>query len=452
MKFMKFGKVLLISALAAGVALSITSCLQSYATGYLYITGTVTAGSGGDGIISGFVVDHNTGKLNPIHGLPISSGGANPVRAVLIAGSRFLYVLNRGVNSSGGSTCTTADPCQNSNITEYAVGGNGILTAEETFYTQGINPFRLIADTSGNFIFVLDHDAPDSAAYTGITPTLQNPNSCFDALGTNTPSCGDITVFNVNQTTGRLSLVINSAVSSASKTSLPYFPVPASPIDFSLSSGYVLTLAGTPAVGDSVFPYTYNSSNGELSINQNTAQPLGIFQATAITNGNGYIYVLDDEGTDVPGSGATSQILPFSIGSGGSLQAQTGGVVPDDPTMQNPIFLLVESKNKFLYVANQGNNTQGTNTDSGYAGYVIDPSTHQLSFISGEPFGSGSGPQCLVEDPSDQFIYSADYNDSSVTGRVVDPNSGVLNSMVGSNGTFALQGPATWCLMDGRTN
>ena len=48
------------------------------------------------------------------------------------------------------------------------------------------------------------------------------------------------------------------------------------------------------------------------------------------------------------------------------------------------------------------------------AGYVIDPTTKQLSFIAGEPFGSGSGPQCLVEDPSDQFIYSADYNDSSI--------------------------------------
>ena len=72
--------------------------------------------------------------------------------------------------------------------------------------------------------------------------------------------------------------------------------------------------------------------------------------------------------------------------------------------------------------------------------------------FAGEPFGSGSGPQCLVEDPSDQFIYTANFNDSNVTGRVVDPNSGVLNSMVGSSGTFALQGPATWCLVDGRTS
>ena len=164
MKFTKFGKALLMSALSVAVVLGISSCVQSYTVGYLYVTGTITAQPGGNGIITGFNIDHNTGKLNPIDGLPVSSGGANPVRAILVTGSRFLYVLNRGANSTGGSDCTTADPCQNANITEFTVGGNGILTPQETFYTQGINPFRLIGDASGNFLFVLDHDAPSSSS------------------------------------------------------------------------------------------------------------------------------------------------------------------------------------------------------------------------------------------------------------------------------------------------
>jgi hypothetical protein len=451
MKFTKFGKALLMSALSASVALSVTSCQQSYTVGFLYVTGTVTAKSGNNGIISGFKIDHNTGKLNPINTLPVSSGGANPIRAVLVTGSRFLYVLNRGVNSTGSANCTTADPCQNSNIQEFAVGGNGVLTPQETFYTQGINPFRLIGDSSGNYLYVLDHDAPDSTAYNGVTPTAPAQNSCQLALGGSTTSCGDITAFQVNQTTGRLSIVVNAQVTSASGAALPYFPVPANPIDFTLTGGYVLTLSGTPSSGDTVFPYTYSSSSGQLTINQNTAQPLSISQGTAIVNGTGYVYVLDNEATLVAGSGAVSQILPFTVGSGGALQAQTGGAVPDDPTLANPIYLLVESKGKFLYVANQGNNTQGTNAQSGLAGYVIDPSTHQLSFIPGEPYGSGAGPQCLVEDPSDQFIYSADFNDSSVSGRVVDPNSGALNNLR-VTATYPVQGPATWCLVDGRTS
>ena len=74
MKFTKFGKALLISALSAAVALSITSCVESYTVGYLFVTGTVTSQSGGNGIISGYHIDHNTGKLTTVHGLPISSG------------------------------------------------------------------------------------------------------------------------------------------------------------------------------------------------------------------------------------------------------------------------------------------------------------------------------------------------------------------------------------------
>jgi 6-phosphogluconolactonase len=448
MKFTKFGKAVLISAISAVVALSITSCVESFTVGYLYVTGTVTNQSNGNGILSGYQIDHNTGKLVVINGLPVSSGGANPVRAVLITGSRFLYVLNRGTNSSGGSTCTTADPCQNANITEFAVGGDGILTAQETFFTQGINPFRLLGDPTGNFLFALDHDAPDSNAITG---GAAKTNSCTEALGAATTSCGDVTAFTVNQTTGRLSLIVNAQVTSASGAALPYFPVPANPIDFSLVSGFVITLAGTPATGDAAFPYTYSTTTGQLTVNQNSTQPLGISQGTAMVPGSGFLYVLDNEGTLVPGSGATSQILPYSVGTNGALQAQTGGAVPDDPTLANPIYLLVESKGKFLYVANQGNNVQGTNSGSGLAGYVIDPTTHQLSFIAGEPYGSGSGPQCLVEDPSDQYILSADFNDSEATFRVVDPNSGALNNpRVTSQVT--LEGPATWCLINGRTS
>src|SRR3974390_2918434 len=147
MKFTKFGKALLMGALSTGVILGVTSCVRSYTVGYIYVTGTVTAQSTGTGIISGYKIDHNTGFLTPIKTLPVSSGGANPDRAVLVHGSRFLYVLHQGTNAQGGTTCTTANPCQNSNVAEFAVGGNGSLTYQQTFYTQGINPTRILADT-----------------------------------------------------------------------------------------------------------------------------------------------------------------------------------------------------------------------------------------------------------------------------------------------------------------
>jgi 6-phosphogluconolactonase (cycloisomerase 2 family) len=456
MSFRKFGKALLIGALSAGVVFGVTSCVESYTVGFLYVTGTVTASTGDTGIVSGFKIDHNTGKLSPINGLPVASGGANPVRAVLIAGSRFLYVLNRGVNAEGNGDCTTTDPCQGSNITQFVVGGNGILTPQETFFTEGINPFRLIGDSTGNFLIALDHDAPSSAA-------------CQEALGSSVTSCGDVTIFQIDQTTGRLSVVQNAAVTSANCPSsllpcpLTYFPVPADPVDFVLSSGYVLTLSGSATQtsfpyngGSLVWPYAYNSTTGQLTVSSNSSQPLGITGGNAIISTDGVIYVLDNQPITVTFNGnsvtSPSQILPYTLGTGGALQSETTGIIPDDPTLSNPIQLLVESKGNYLYVANNGNNVTGTNVpeDEIAAFYINRTPAYQLSFVAGEPFGSGSGPQCIVEDPSDQFIYEANLYDSSITGRVLDPNSGELDNMRVTS-TYSLQGPATWCLVDGRT-
>lgn len=439
MKFTKSGKALLMSALSAGLILGISSCVQSYTVGYLYVTGTVTAQSGNNGIISGFRIDHNTGFLRPIHQFPVASGGSNPVRAVLLPGSRFLYVLNRGVNAEGNSNCTTADPCKNANITQFAVGGNGILTPQQTFFTQGINPFRLLADTTGGFLLALDHDAPSSTA-------------CQLALGPKVTSCADITVFKIDSTTGRLSLVTNAQVTSASGTQLTYFPVPSNPIDFVMAPGFVLTLSGTPATGDSVFPYTYGS-NGQLTLNQNTSQPLGISQATTIVNAGGNVYVLDNEPPNPNPNGAVSQILLFTVGTGGALQAQTSGVVPDDPSLADPVWVIQESKAKFVYVANAtGNPAVSTNPGGGIAGYsLVSSPTLQLTPTTPPAWGMGSGPQCLVEDPSDQYVYTANMNDSTVTGRLVDPNAGVLNTLT-KGSKFNLAGPPTWCLVNGRTD
>ncbi len=461
MKFMKFGKALAMGALSVAVVFGVTSCVESYTVGYLFVTGTVTASSGNNGIISGFKIDHNTGRLTPINTLPVASGGANPVRAVLTLGSRFLYVLNRGVTASGSPDCygTGANACLNSNITQFIVGGNGTLTPQETFYTSGVNPFRLIADPGGNFLFVLDHDAPDNA----------NPSStdnCALALGTSVTTCGDITVFKIDQNTGRLSLVVNAQVTAVSSAQpITYFPVPANPVDFLISNGSVLTLAGAPnptsypyVGGTLAFPYNYSGTTGQLTLSQNSVQPLGVKQATAMVSAGGVIYVLDNEPLSVTFNGvvttSASQLLPFTLGTGGALQAEPGGAIPDDAQQQlsNPIYIMIESKGKFIYLANQGNNTTGFNPESGIAGYTITTApAYQLSFIGDEPFGSGSGPQCLVEDPSDQFIYTADEYDSTVTGRVVNPETGDLTGLRVTS-DYKLQGPASWCLVDGRTS
>jgi 6-phosphogluconolactonase (cycloisomerase 2 family) len=449
MKFRKFGKTVLTAALSSAIVFSLSSCVRSFTSGYLYVTGTVTATPNGNGIISGFKIDNNNGKLTVMHGLPVASGGANPVRIVLPTGGRFVYVLNKGTNAAGGNTCTAADPCTTANITQFVIGANGILTPQQTFYTQGLNPFRLIADASGNFLMALDHDAPSSTYCATVVPGAT--------------SCGDISVFAINQTTGRLTLVTNTQLTASSGTQVTYFPVPANPIDFTFAaSSYVMTLSGEPGAttGQTVYPYSYSSSSGQLTVSQSTPQvitngsglPMG--QGTAIVYAGAKIYILDNESITVTASGSTttspSQILPYTVGTNGALQSLTGGAVPGDPTLASPIYLIVESKGKFLYVVNQVG--ASSSTGAGIAGYSISPQDAELSVDPGSPWGTGAGPQCLLEDPSNQYIYTANATDSTVTGRLLDPNSGALRQLQGSTGTFPLTGPATWCVATGRTN
>ena len=450
MKFRKFGTTVLTAALSSAMVFSLSSCVRSFTVGYMYVTGTVTATPSGNGIISGFKIDNNTGRLIPMHGLPVSSGGANPVRAVLLTGGRFVYVLNKGVNANGTADCTTATPCSGSNITQFVVGGNGILTPQETFFTQGTNPFRLIADTSGNFLMALDHDAPSNAYCGTIVP--------------GSTACGDITIFAINATTGRLSLVTNAQLTASTGSQVTYFPVQNAPIDFTLASGYIMTLAGTPTAsfadvpaagqGQTIYPYSYNATNGQLTVTSNLTTITNgagdlTGQASAIIYASSKVYVLDNE--IAPTSTTPGQIIPYTIGTNGALQSQTGGPVADDPNQSSPIYLIAESKGKFLYVANQAGASGGT-TGAGITQYTIDPSSSTLTESSGSPYGTGANPQCLLEDPSNQYIYTANQGDSTITGKLLDPNSGALNQMRGSSGTFALTGPASWCVTTGRTN
>jgi 6-phosphogluconolactonase len=449
MKFRKFGKALLMSAVSVGLVLGVTSCVQSFTVGFLFVTGTSTAGNG-EGIISGFKIDHNTGNLVPIHGMPVATAGSFPGRAVLADGSRFVYVLNQGVDHDLGGPCTAATvTCDGANIAQFAVGGTGVLSFQENYFSQGMNPFRIIRDGQPSFIDVLVAVAPSSA-------------SSALALGAGVTSCGDITAFKIDQATGRLTLLVNAQVTSSTGNPLPYFPVPANPIDFDITGSSLFTLSGTPATGDVVFPYAFSGATGQLTINQNSSQPIGAKQATAIVATSLAVYVLDNEpltvqsdnGAGFPPATYLSQILPFTAGSGGALEAQTGGAVPDDTSQFNPVFLIAESKGKWVYLANHGSTTGGTVAQSGVVGYQTDPSTHQLIPMAQGTVGMGSGPVCLLEDPSNQYVYAANFNDSTVTGRRLDANSGVLQGLKEKTAaqTFKLEGPANWCLVSGRTS
>jgi 6-phosphogluconolactonase (cycloisomerase 2 family) len=274
---------------------------------------------------------------------------------------------------------------------------------------------------------------------------------------------GDITVFNIDPNTGRLSVVTNQQQQNSSGTQLTYFPVGCAPVDFTVTSGYVMTAdAGSTSNNDvqTVFPYALNSSNGQLTFTQNSPLVMGTTSMSTISTAQGsslsgskYVYILD-AGVNC-GSGQTppycsGEILPFTVGANGALQALTNGAVANDSTAANPVSLVVDSKAKYLFVVNGGPTSGITNPTSQITAWTIDPTNGTLQHIAGEPFGSGSGVNCIFEDPSNQYIYTTSFNDSLITGRILDPNSGNL-TLLRRGSQFNTVGNTTWCAVSGRT-
>src|SRR5579875_891931 len=234
MKFRNFGRIAL--ALSASLALGFgaQSCNYDYTAAYVIVTGSQY------NQVTSYKEDNNTGFLNAAPGNPQSSGGDNPIRAQLLTGGRYFYVLNQGkpaTDASGNITWTGA------NISLFSIGGDGSVHYQISYPSQGLGSRRMALSVSGNYLYVLDQYQPlgSSSTVTPASPTKSASFPCYDATSNVYRPAGDISVFSIDSATGRLSVVQNTQQQNSLGTPLSYFPIGCSPIDFVLQSGDLYT-------------------------------------------------------------------------------------------------------------------------------------------------------------------------------------------------------------------
>lgn len=436
MKFKKSGQVLLALVVSLGLCLSVTSCTVDYTVAYFYVTGAQY------NQIGAFKVANNTGNLTNIPGSPFGSGGTYPLREIVSTTGRYLYVLNAGAIPTGAATYN------GSNIAVFSVGGNGVLAPQQTYTSQGNGPIRFAFSSTGAYLYVLDQYAPvNGNQISSSTQSATFPCPDPTASGVYHP-VGDITAFSVNTTTGRLSLITNNQQQNSTGTQLPYFPVGCNPIDFKVSAAYVLTADAGPEPTtqnyQTIFEYAINGASGQLTLTQNTELVTNADHISTIGTdaASHYVYVVDS---------GNNQIFSYTIGTNGILQSVTSSPFSNSQSVTgNPIALTSDSKSKFLYVADAGPSTALGQANSQISGFTI-ATNGVLAQISGAPFPTGSSPQCILEDPSNQYLYTADGTSNTVTGHVLDPNSGVLTDLR-NNTSYATVGTPTWCVASGHTD
>jgi 6-phosphogluconolactonase (cycloisomerase 2 family) len=433
MKFRKFGQISLALAVSLAMGLGVTSCSTDHAVGYFYVTGTQY------NQISGFRIDNNLGNLTPVPNSPFGSGGYNPIKALVTNAGRFLYVLNAGCGATSQAPCPAGTPADDTgaNISLFTIGGKGAISFQAAYTSQGNQPIALMTDSSGAHLFVLDSTVPD-------------PTNCVAYVSGNPATiCGDITAFNIDPNTGRLSLITNQqSKNPITGTNLSYFPVGSSPINFALTASntfvYVIENGSGSSADPSQAVFVYGQSGGQLTLTQNTPIPTGATELTYIYASSKYVYLIDAQ------NGLTAgQILPYTVGTNGALQSLVGGAVDNTGTVANPGPMIVDHSNKFLYLTDMGPNLTATSEASSVSAFFIDPTTGRLTPLATTvPFGSGSSPRCILEDPSNQYLYTANYADSTVTGAVINSATGTLTNLRKAT-SFATTGQPTWCVASG---
>jgi len=386
MKLSRIGRIARALIVSMAVVLGMSAC-GGYTVGFMWVAGTQY------NQIVGFKIDDYTGNLTTMVNSPYPSGGVNPVVVAVRVGGNYVFVVNKGTYNSKG--ISNGD----GNVAVFAVGEDGVLTFQNTYTTSGNSPVWASTDGTGTYLYVLDSQAPDYA----------------------TTGNGDITVFGIDGGTGRLQLIPNQLIKNSAGQQLNYFEVGKAPTQFRVGGQCLYTMDS----GDqTIYPYGLGSG-GQLTIEPNTAIPLGTVNATSLNVYGNSVYITD-AGSALSTGGS---IIPYTPGPGCSLSVQADGAVANLPLTSDPVYSMTDSKGKFLYVLNQ-RSTNSLNANSTISAFVIEQ-TGQLQPISDpdNPYPVGSGPVCMVEDPSNQYVYTSNSIDGTVTGKYINQNTGQLSNL-----------------------
>jgi 6-phosphogluconolactonase (cycloisomerase 2 family) len=422
MKFSSIGRLSMALFASLALGLGMTAC-GGGTIGYMWVLGQQY------NQIAGFKVDQYSGNLTQVPGAPFSSNGSVPVSIVLKSGGRYVYVINQGTggSASGQGSAQT--------IALYSVGGDGTLTFQQKYASQGYVSQWAQMDSTGTYLYVLDKYSPGLNAATGL----------YDAP--NTDGNGSITVFAADPTTGRLSLVTN-AQTQVGGVNTPFWEVGPDPIMSKSQGGCLYTVNSGLINGvQTVTPFSIGTNGqlvftttGNIVVNSTTSVTTNI---TSINGSGSYMFLTD---------AANNVLYGYQTGGSCNLSPLNGGTTANLTGTSNPMYSLIDTSGKYLYVVNQSTTSTNVTTPfSSISAFSITPGNQELQPVPGAPFTVGSGPVCIVEDPSSQYIYTSNHNDGTVTGKSFDPTHGTLSQLT-KGSTFAATGLAGCLIISGSIN
>lgn len=401
MKLTRFGQGCLAVAASTALGLGIASCSPDQTIDYLFVTSNSASGSGGNGQISSYHVDSQSGVISKVSGSPVSSQGVNPVAEVASPSAQYLYVANHGTN----------------NIAQFIIGTDGQLSFGHSYSTPGLEPTALAINTAGTLLFVLDYYGPGfSDTNPGPGVLVVYPISSDGTLGTPVSSGGlSYTTLQCFPTGVAVSAngnyVYVSNTNSVIVTTSP--PTTSTPPATPASCPTQGTISGFQV-----------SSSGVLTAATGSPFPAGTTPTgIAIDLTSRFLYTTDS---------VQNQIIAYQILGGGMLSPRPNGPFT---TGIFPVNLVIDPRDKYLYVSNYN--------ASSISAYTISQSDGQPSALASSSFNTGDpGPTCILVDPAfGRFVYSSLSQFNAVAAARLDPNTGELTGI--QNAPYDVSGVAT---------
>ncbi len=361
--------------------------------------------NGGDNTISTFAIDQTTGKLSALRGLaardtPSALAYTSDTAEVTVT-PRFAYVANY----TGAS------------LSAFSINsGSGRLTAIGTTVATSGKPTSVNINPAGSRVYATNEVTDDVSVYninsstgaltqlsgspfsleapeTGPQSIVIDPSGRFAYVANSTDS---ISAFSVNASTGALTLLTNAPyVTGDNPGSVTIDPTGRFLYTANINSDDVTAFRIDHETGELTLIGTVAAENTPNSI---AADPTGRFIYAANVGIGAYnvsAYSIDAS------SGALSEITgsPFAAGSA-------------------PFSLSVDPLGEFVYVANQSSRT--------VTPYTINQTTGALT--AGTDVATESNPQSITVDPSGQYVYVANYGSNSVSGYSINASSGALTT------------------------
>jgi len=303
---------------------------------------------------------------------------------------------------------------------EFSVGTDGKLYPANTYNVvqgnglTGSFPTSAAVDPAGKFLYV--------------TFTYQN------GYTTVKPGPGGVAIFPINADGSLGTPLTNTTIGTTSANPLPYVPVGDNPIGVAIpaTGGFVYVI-------DQESPLTSSAHGVLLSFSENLTtgaltQISGSYfggiaagttpSAIAEDPSGHFIYVTDQ---------ATNQLYGYTVNATPTPGTPLAMLNSPFSTGLYPLGLTVDPRGTFVYVVNFASSTIGA--------YVINKSTGALSGASGG-ISTATGPTCVTIDPAiGIYLYTSNNTDNSVSAEQLDPHSGALKQVQGTQ--YSSQGLPT---------